>query len=166
MKIIVDRELGPQVSHLLDVHLSEMALDSPAESMHALALDELRDSSITVWSAWDCENSSSANDREDFGANSVTGCLMGIGALKELSPSHGEIKSMRTAAEFQRCGVATGLLNHIMAEARDRKYTRVSNPAYLLYTRFGFESCAPFADYKEDPYSLFMTCRLCDRNND
>ncbi len=175
MKIIVDRELGPQVSHLLDVHLSEMALDSPAESMHALALDELRDSSITVWSAWDCENSSSANDREDFGANSVTGCLMGIGALKELSPSHGEIKSMRTAAEFQRRGVATGLLSHIMTAARDRKYRSLSletgvassfNPAYLLYTRFGFESCAPFADYKEDPYSLFMTCRLCDRNND
>jgi len=125
--------------------------------MHALALDELRDQLITVWSAWEGEE--------------ATGRLMGIGALKELSATHGEIKSMRTAAEFQRCGVATGLLNHIMAAARDRQYRRVSletgvapsfKAAHSLYTRFGFEPCAPFADYKEDPYSLFMTCRLLD----
>lgn len=175
MKIIVERELGPQVSHLLDVHLSEMALDSPAESMHALALDELTDRSITVWSAWDCEDSSSVNDKDDMGAATVSGALMGIGALKELSPSHGEIKSMRTAAGFLRQGVASALLNHIMTRARELKFERLSletgvapsfKPAHALYTRFGFEPCAPFADYKEDPFSLFMTCGLCGSNDE
>ena len=157
VKIIVDQNLGPQVSQLLEVHLSELALESPAESMHALAIDELRDELITVWSAWD--------------GDEMTGRLMGIGALKELSATHGEIKSMRAAAEFQRCGVATGLLEQIMTTARQRKYKQLSletgvvpsfKPAHTLYTRFGFKHCAPFADYKEDPHSLFMTCRLCD----
>ena len=33
-------------------------------------------------------------------------------------------------------------------------------PARALYTRYGFEPCAPFADYREDPYSEFMTLEL------
>ena len=72
VKIIVDQNLGPQVSQLLEVHLSELALESPAESMHALAIDELRDELITVWSAWD--------------GDEMTGRLMGI-CLLYTSPS-------------------------------------------------------------------------------
>jgi len=33
-------------------------------------------------------------------------------------------------------------------------------PARLLYEEFGFAYCGPFADYVQDPNSVFMTLRL------
>jgi putative acetyltransferase len=91
---------------------------------------------------------------------------MGCGALKELNPRHGEIKSMRTVTAHQRKGVAAALMTHIIEEAKRRRYDRLSLetgsmeaffPAHRLYAEFGFERCGPFADYLEDPYSVFMT---------
>lgn len=87
-------------------------------------------------------------------------------ALKELDTEHGEVKSMRTASGHLRKGVARLMLNHIMTEARNRGYRRLSLetgstddfiPARILYEKCGFEHCSPFADYIEDPYSVFMT---------
>lgn len=95
--------------------------------------------------------------------------LLGCGALKELDPYHGEIKSMRTAKEHLRKGVAKKLLQHIVEEAKKRGYQRLSletgsmdafEPARKLYASFGFEYCKPFSDYKEDPNSVFMTKEL------
>jgi putative acetyltransferase len=89
--------------------------------------------------------------------------------LKELDPQHGEIKSMRTASAHRRQGVAAKLLEHILDEARKRQYKRVSletgsmaafAPAHRLYAKFGFKECGPFADYVEDPNSIFMTKEL------
>ena len=125
-----------------------MALHSPPESIHALDIEALRQSEITFWTAWE------------------SGELLGCGALKELNPQHGEIKSMRTAASHLRRGVAKNLLSHIIEEAKHRGYNRLSletgsmeafEPAHRLYANFGFTPCEPFADYVEDPYSVFMT---------
>ena len=94
---------------------------------------------------------------------------MGCGALKQLDPLHGEIKSMRTASAHLRTGVAAKLLQHILEEADRRCYRRLSLetgsmeafvPAHRLYAGFGFRPCGPFADYAEDPYSVFMTREL------
>jgi putative acetyltransferase len=94
---------------------------------------------------------------------------MGCGALKELSATHGEIKSMRTPAKLRRRGAGRAVLEHLLAEARARGYTRLSletgslaefKPAQKLYESFGFVYCKPFAAYKEDPYSTFMTLEL------
>jgi putative acetyltransferase len=124
---------------------------SPPESRHALNLDGLRKPEITFWTLWDGSH------------------LAGCGALKELNPHHGEIKSMRTAATHLRRGVATHLLDHIIYEAKRRSYHRLSletgafpyfEPARQLYVRFGFTHCAPFANYVEDPNSVFMTKAL------
>jgi putative acetyltransferase len=90
---------------------------------------------------------------------------MGCGALRQLDPAHGEIKSMRTASSHLREGVAARLMRHILDEARRRSYRRLSletgssdafAPARNLYARFGFKPCGPFAQYVEDPYSVFM----------
>lgn len=141
----------PEVAALLREHLHSMTLHSPPESIHALDLDKLRQPDITFWSAWEGSE------------------LMGCGAMKELDPLHGEIKSMRTASAHLRKGVAARLLEHIIGEARRRSYARLSletgsmeafAPAHKLYAGYGFEFCGPFADYVEDPYSLFMTMRL------
>ena len=32
--------------------------------------------------------------------------------------------------------------------------------ATALYVRYGFERCPPFGDYREDPFSRFMTLAL------
>jgi putative acetyltransferase len=150
-KIRVDDLHGPEIIELLREHLRRMEQVSPPESRHALDLDGLRQPDITFWSLWDGSN------------------LAGCGALKQLSPQHGEIKSMRTAARYLRSGVATHLLDHILTEAKRREYRRVSletgafpyfEPARKLYASFGFAFCQPFANYKLDPNSVFMTKEL------
>ena len=138
----------PAVASLLEEHLQSMAQLSPPESIHALDLDAVRKPQITFWSGW--------QDDE----------LMGCGALKQLDAAHGEIKSMRTASRHRRKGVAAAMLEHILDEAQRRAYTQLSletgsmqgfEAARALYARYGFESCGPFADYTDDPNSVFMT---------
>jgi putative acetyltransferase len=151
MDIRLDDLNGPEINKLLQEHLYSMTLHSPPESMHALDVEKLRNPDITFWTVW--------QDSE----------LIGCGALKELDAAHGEIKSMRTASAHLRKGVATALLTHILEEARKRSYRRLSletgsmeafRPARSLYARFGFKPCIPFADYVEDPNSVFMTIEL------
>jgi putative acetyltransferase len=151
MEIKRDDLTGSAIQALLREHLANMHEQSPPESVHALPLEELRKPDITFWSAWDGPE------------------LLGCGALKELDPLHAEIKSMRTASAHRRKGVAANLLEHILDEARGRKYRRLSletgsmeafTPAHRLYAKFGFKECGPFADYIEDPNSIFMTREL------
>ena len=148
MEIITDDLTGPEIHALLQEHLDSMNLYSPPESIHALDLDALRQPEITFWTVWE------------------NGELLGCGALKQLDPQHGEIKSMRTAARHRRKGTARVMLSHIIEEARRRGYQRLSletgsheafAPARNLYASFGFALCEPFADYVLDPYSVFMT---------
>jgi putative acetyltransferase len=151
MEIRIDDLRGPEIAELLQEHLDEMFLHSPPDSVHALDLERLRRPEITFWTAWDGDE------------------LLGCGALKELDATHAEVKSMRTAAKHQRKGVAARLMRHMLQTARERGYRRLSletgspdafQPARTMYERFGFEECAPFADYVEDPYSVFMTIAL------
>jgi putative acetyltransferase len=151
MHIKVDDLTGLEIQQLLREHLTDMRRTSPAESVHALDLDGLRKPEISFWTAW--------NESE----------LLGCGALKELNPVHGEIKSMRTASTHRHEGVASGLLSYMVEEAKRRPYTRVSletgstnffAPARNLYAKFGFKKCGPFAEYVDDPYSVYMTREL------
>lgn len=141
----------PAVQALLREHLQNMYEITPPESVHALDLEKLRAPGITFWTVWE----------DDF--------LLGCGALKELDPQHGEVKSMRTPSAHRRQGAGRAILAHIMAVARERGYERLSletgssedfNPARRLYESFGFASCGPFGDYRDDPNSAFMTLRL------
>ena len=95
--------------------------------------------------------------------------LLGCGALKELDSEHGEIKSMRTPIALRRRGAGRAILEHILHEARNRRYRRLSletgsmdafAPARRLYESYGFTYCDPFADYEPDPNSMFMTLEL------
>ena len=151
MHIIIDPVTSKEIIALLEDHLHSMTLHSPPESIHALDVEGLRKPEVTFWSAW-----------ED-------GELTGCGALKELDNKHGEIKSMKTSPHHLRKGVAKKLLLHIIAEAKNRGYSRLSLetgsmdaflPAKRLYERLGFEYCGPFSDYEEDPNSVFMTLNL------
>jgi putative acetyltransferase len=154
MDIRLDDLAGGEIRALLAEHLQAMHELSPPESVHALDVTAPLSPEITFWTAWS------------------DGDLLGCGALKELTPAHGEIKSMRTAAAHRRKGVARAMLEHIIAEARRRSYARLSletgsmaafAPARRLYESFGFTCCSPFGDYREDPNSVFLTRTLEDR---
>ncbi len=151
MDIVVDDLSGPEIAEFLAEHVHQMRSTTPPESKHALDLDGLRRPGITFWSVLD------------------EGALVGCGALKRLDPEHAELKSMRTAPARQRGGVASLLLGHIIAEATRMGFRRLSletgsaeffAPARRLYERFGFGYCPPFADYRPDPHSVFMTRTL------
>ncbi|MFC4120006.1 GNAT family N-acetyltransferase [Nonomuraea zeae] len=148
MNIVVDDLSGPEIAEFLNEHLQEMRSITPPESVHALDLDGLRRPEVTFWSARD--------------GGSVVGC----GAIKRLDAAHAELKSMRTASARKRSGIASLLLEHIIAEAKGIGFTRLSLetgadefflPARKLYERFGFGYCEPFADYRHDVNSVFMT---------
>ncbi|WP_110649655.1 GNAT family N-acetyltransferase [Salinicola peritrichatus] len=151
MDIIRDDLRGPEIAALLEAHLKDFAPHSPPESRHALDLEGLRRPEIHFYSAW-----------ED-------GQLLGCGAFKRLDDTHAEVKSMRTDPKHLRKGVARAILAHLIDEARALGIQRLSletgsmeafAPARQLYAAFGFDYCEPFADYVEDPYSVFMTRTL------
>ena len=157
MRIEIDDLSRPAIHALLNEHLQSMYELSPPESVHALDLERLRTPGITFWSVWE-------------GA-----LLIGCGALKELDPKHGEIKSMRTPVALRRKGAGRAILAHIIEVARSRDYERLSletgsheafRPAQKLYESFGFTYCGPFGEYVEDPHSVFMTMRLSAIDND
>jgi putative acetyltransferase len=141
----------PAVHRLLEEHLADMYATSPAESVHALDLDALRAPDIEFWSAWDGEE------------------LRGTGALKRLSATDAELKSMRTSTHARGAGVGTAMVLHLLDRARAAGYTAVwletgteefFAPARRLYARHGFVPCEPFAGYTHDPHSTYMTLRL------
>jgi|TARA_R110002111_G_scaffold171860_2_gene237444 putative acetyltransferase len=151
LRIEIDDLTHPKVAALLQEHLDDMYATSPAESVHALDLEKLRQPDITFWSIWQQQD------------------LLGCGALKTLSTQHAEIKSMRTARQHLRKGVAAQILEHIIHQAKALGRERLSletgsqpffQPAIALYKAYGFEFCEPFADYKADPNSKFMTLVL------
>ena len=153
MDIRVDDLRGQAIKALLQIHLDDMHEHSPPESVHALDLKALRHPSITFWTAWEGHE------------------LLGCGALKQLSPDHAELKSMRTARAHMRKGTARALLRHIESVAKARGVHRISletgTPAAFaaarnLYVSEGFVECGPFGDYGLDPFSLFMTKLLAD----
>lgn len=150
-RIIEDDLSGQQIRDLIALHLSGMQAHSPACSVHAMDVDRLRVPDITFWSIWEAD------------------ALVGCGALKKLTPDHGEIKSMRTHPSALGRGAGTAMLRHIIEQARVRHYTRLSletgsapafAPALRLYARHGFTACPPFADYEEDPFSRYLTLAL------
>jgi putative acetyltransferase len=151
MHIETDDLSRPQVHALLQEHLDDMYALSPPESVHALDLARLRGADITFWTLWSGDE------------------LLGCGALKALSATHGEVKSMRTPKALRRRGAGRALLDHIVATARERGYERLSletgagpgfEAAHRLYLSKGFVECGPFEGYVEDPHSVFMTMRL------
>jgi putative acetyltransferase len=139
------------VALLLSNHLADMHATSPPESVHALDHAGLATPEITFFSV-----------RDDA-------VLLACGALKELSATDGEIKSMRTVRAARNRGVASGLLVHMVEHATMRGYQRLYletgtqdffAPARRLYRRHGFAECPPFADFRLDPNSVFMTREL------
>ena len=138
----------PEFVALIETHAELMLSLSPPGSCHFLPMEGLRDPAVTVWEMRDGDQ------------------LVGCGGLKELSSTHGEIKSMHTLAAKRGAGLGRKMLDHVLSEARARNYQRLSletgsmegfKPSRTLYKSCGFDICPPFGDYVEEPHSVFMT---------
>ncbi len=97
-----------QVLSLLEEHLRNMYELSPPDKVFAFDPLKLRAPGITFWSAW----------QDDM--------LLGCAALKELSRTDGEIKSMRTPAVRRRTGARQGAV-----EPHHRRGARPGIPSAL-----------------------------------
>jgi putative acetyltransferase len=151
MRIEVDDVTRPEVLALLEEHLRNMYEQSPPEQVFAFDASKLRAPDVTMWTIWDGD------------------ALLGCGALKELTPTEGEIKSMRTPASRRRRGAGRAILNHIIAVARHRGYRDLFletgahpgfAPAHQLYASAGFRRCGAFGSYVDNPNSVFMHLSL------
>ena len=136
-----------RVKALLTRHLEGMHASSPPGHVFALDWSGLQKPEISFYALWEGEE------------------LLGFGALKEPGPRSGEIKSMRTADAHLRRGVAATILDHIIAEARRRDYTRLSletgsgqafDPALGLYRKYGFAEGGAFGGYEKSPFNQFL----------
>tara|TARA_Y200000002_G_scaffold349626_1_gene326395 strand:- start:102 stop:563 length:462 start_codon:yes stop_codon:yes gene_type:complete len=139
---------NPQVNKLLIKHFIELRAASPEGSAHVLDIDGLKDPSIKFWSLW----------KNDL----LTGC----GALKFLNDEHGEFKSIRVHDTFRKKGYGIEIINHLILEAKKLKVKQLSIetgagiffiPARKLFKNCGFEPCEPFAHYKKDINSIYLT---------
>ena len=148
MQIRTGDTFDPRVIALLDYHVTAARAQTAPGSAHALDLAGLRASDVAFWTGWDGET------------------LVATGALKTLSPDHGEVKSMHTLQTTRRRGFGGRMLRHIIAEACARGLQRLSletgswdyfKPAHALYQAHGFALCGLFEGYVEDPNSLFLT---------
>ncbi len=144
----------PEVNDLLTKHFVELRNVSPEGSTHVLDIPGLMIPSIKFWSLWQDDN------------------LMGCGALKFLDKDHGEFKSIRVHNHFRKKDNGIKLINHLIKEAKKLKIKRLSvetgagdffTPAKKLFNSCGFKPCPPFAHYKEDINSLYLT-KLIDNS--
>ena len=139
---------NPKVHELLSKHFIELRAASPEGSAHVLDIPGLKISSIKFWSLWHKEK------------------LLGCGALKFLSKDHGEFKSIRIHDDFRNQGNGIKVIKHLIDEAKKLKIKRISletgagkffDPARKLFKRCDFTPCKPFAHYKEDVNSIYLT---------
>ena len=142
---------NPLVIDLLNSHLQGMYENSPPENVFALDISGLQDSKVRFWTAWEGTD------------------LLGCGALKELSSTSGEIKSMNTNEKHLRRGVASFILEHILSVARSREYQTLDletgsglafEPAIKLYQKYGFVAGRAFADYQKSEFNQFLRLEL------
>ena len=148
MKSIEGNFDNSEVNDLLKKHFIELRSVSPAGSTHVLDIDGLKVPSIKFWSLWE-------NNK-----------LIGCGALKFLEKNHGEFKSIRVHDDFRGKDYGIKVVNHLIMEAKKLDIKRLSietgagkffEPARRLFNRCKFEPCEPFAHYKEDKNSIYLT---------
>ena len=144
----------PEVNELLKKHFIELRAASPEGSAHVLDIPGLKVTSIKFWSLWE-------NDK-----------LIGCGALKFLDKDHGEFKSIRVHNDYRNRGNGIKVIKHLIEEAKKLNIKRISietgagkffEPARKLFQKCDFKPCEPFAHYKKDINSLYLT-KLIDND--
>ena len=151
MKSIENNFDNLEVNELLINHFNELRSVSPEGSTHVLDIDGLKNQSIKFWSLWE--------DTE----------LVGCGALKFLSKTHGEFKSIRVADNFKKKGYGKRIIVDLLSKSKVLGIQEISVetgagefflPARKLFKSCGFEECEPFAHYSLDPNSRYYNLKI------
>jgi putative acetyltransferase len=86
--------------------------------------------------------------------------------LKFLDKNHGEFKSIRIHNDFRNKGKGIKVIEHLIEEAKKLDIKQISletgagkffDPARKLFEKCDFKPCKPFAHYKEDVNSIYLT---------
>lgn len=151
ISIEAESPLGADLTLLMERHTADMHADTPPESIHMMDAGQLAVPEISFFVMRDI------------------GVPVGMGALKRIDSGHAEIKSMHVLAEVRGRGLSKQMLRHLIDEARAIGFRRLSletgiQPTFAaaraLYAKAGFEHCSPFAGYKLDENSIFLTLTL------
>ena len=87
-------------------------------------------------------------------------------SIKFLDKEHGEFKSIRVHDNFRNKGNGMKIMNHLIDEAKRLNIKRLSietgagdffTPARKLFDKCNFKPCEPFAHYKKDINSIYLT---------
>ena len=142
---------NPEVNKLLIKHFIELKAASPEGRAHVLDITGLKVPSIKFWSFWE------------------NGKLFGCGALKFLDKEHGEFKSIRVHDDYREKGHGIRIIKHLIEESKKLKIKKISietgagkffEPARKLFKKCDFKPCEPFAHYKEDINSIYLTKQI------
>ncbi len=120
---------NPEVNELLTKHFIELRAASPEGSAHVLDIPGLKIPSIKFWSLW-------------------------------------ENNKLMVHDNFRNKGYGIKVIKHLIDEAKKLNINRISietgagnffKPARKLFKKCNFELCEPFAHYKKDINSLYLT---------
>lgn len=151
MQVAPARLDDPAVREMIAYHQRDMLAVSPPGTSFALDVSGLSGPGVTLLGAWESQS------------------LIAIGAMKRMSPTHAELKSMRTHPAHLGKGAAKAILDALVALARTEGIERLSletgtsaefAPAMRLYQRYGFAPGAAFADYANGPHNQCWHMRL------
>ena len=130
----------------LEAHLAPMY---PSESRHGYSVEKLLNLQVA------------------FFVIRQNGVPVGCGGVQLFGNDYGEIKRMYVRPQFRGLGLAKLMLDHLTDYARHqgvellRLETGIHQHAAIgLYERAGFQSIAPFGEYKPDPLSRFYEKRI------
>lgn len=151
LRITAESPLTEDLALLFQRHMADMHADTPPESIHMMPRTALATTLI------------------DFFVLRLEGVPLAMGALKRWGDGQGELKSMHVLAEHRGKGLSRRMLDHMLSHARAAGVRGLwletgAQPSFAaargLYARNGFVECPPFADYRPDPNSVFMTRNL------
>lgn len=148
-QISIEPARQPGVVRLLELSDAYALSLYPAESNHLLDITSLEKPEVTMFVA-----------RHE---GAVAGCC----ALVDGGDGSGEIKRLFVDPDKRGLGIAGRLLEALETQARAagigilRLETGIHQPEAIgLYERAGYGRRGPFADYPDDPLSIFMEKRV------
>lgn len=141
----------PAIAPLIAGHLGLMLASSPACSVHAMDANALAQSKARLFAVF---------------SDNVP---VAMGAIKAITTSEAELKSMHVLPDYRRRGLGRVVLDHLVDVGRRAGNARVNletgsqpafEPARRMYAGAGFVECSAFEGYRPDPNSVFMTLKL------
>jgi putative acetyltransferase len=150
--IAIEQPKQPDVVALIGLSDDYMASLYPPEGNFAVDLDALSQPDIS------------------FLVARLDGKAVGCGGIKWFADGSAELKRIFVHDEARGHGIGRKIMAELEAQATARNVTRLyleTGPlnveAVRLYEALGYQTCGPFADYEENPHSLFMTKDLNKR---